>query len=81
MPPPPPGGGHGGPGGSKRANTGVTDSDKLGRLSELLEMDQDEVTGQATTATDLVKLLQNKGVGLNALRAVLHNGDLIDIAA
>jgi hypothetical protein len=74
MPPPP-------PGGPKGEHTGIQDPDKLSRLSELLAMDTDDVTTQAASATDLVKLLQDKGVDLNALRSVLSNGDLLDVAA
>jgi hypothetical protein len=78
MPPPPPGQA---PGGPKGAHTGIQDQGKLSRLSDLLEMDTEDVTGQAASATDLVKLLQDKGVDLGALRSVLSNGDLLDVAA
>ncbi|MFG1607703.1 hypothetical protein [Actinoplanes sp. NPDC049265] len=83
MPPPPPGGGHGPGGGQgpRGANTGITDETKLNQISDLLDMDSDEVTSQASSATDLVKLLQSKGVDLSALRNVLNNGDLLDVAA
>ena len=76
--PPPPGGAACGPRGN---NTGVSDSSKLDQLSQLLEMDSDEVADQATSASDLVKLLQSKGVDLDRLRDVLTSGDLIDTAA
>ena len=80
MPPPPHGGGHH-PGGPRGANTGIADTDKVKQISELLDMSSDQVTVQATSATDLVKLLQDKGVDLSALRNVLNSGDLIDVAA
>jgi hypothetical protein len=57
------------------------DEDKLSRLSDLLDMDADEVQSQAGSATDLVRLLQSKGVDLAALRDVLSSGDLLDVAA
>ncbi|MEV8508321.1 hypothetical protein AB0368_26360 [Actinoplanes sp. NPDC051475] len=69
------------PGGPRGENTGVQDSSKLSRLSELLDMGEDDVSSQASSATELVKLLQKKGVDLGALRNVLTNGDLVDVAA
>lgn len=80
MPPPPPGG-PGGSGGPKGENTGIQDADKLSEISKLLDMDDDEVSTQATSATDLVKLLQSKGVDLGQLKSVLNSGDLLDVAA
>jgi hypothetical protein len=75
MPPPPP------PGGPRGANSGLGDEDKLNQISQLLDMSSGEVTEQATSATDLVKLLQSKGVDLSALKGVLNNGDLLDVNA
>jgi hypothetical protein len=75
MPKPPPGGG------PKGANSGIQDSSKLDGVSKLLDMDSDDVSSQATSATDLVKMLQNKGVDLNQLKSVLNSGDLMDVSA
>jgi hypothetical protein len=44
-------------------------------------MTSEDVSSQAITATDLVNLLKDKGVDLGALRTVLNNGDLVDVAA
>ncbi|MFI5496693.1 hypothetical protein [Actinoplanes sp. NPDC051859] len=74
-PPPPP------PGGPRGENAGIRDSSKLQQLSKLLEMDSATVTDEATSASSLVNLLQSKGVDLGALRNVLNNGDLLDVAA
>lgn len=74
-PPPPP------PGGPRGENTGLADSGKLDQISSLLEMDSEQVTSQATSASGLVKLLQDKGVDLAKLRDVLTSGDLLDVAA
>jgi hypothetical protein len=75
MPKPPPGGG------PKGINSGVQDSGKLSQISKLLDTDSDTVSSSATSATDLVKMLQSKGVDLSALKNVLDNGDLVDVSA
>ncbi|GIF22414.1 hypothetical protein BJ973_002737 [Actinoplanes tereljensis] len=69
------------PGGPKGENAALQDPAKLGQLSQLLQMDSSEVTGQATSAAGLVSLLKSKGVDLTQLRSVLKSGDLFDIAA
>lgn len=74
-PPPPPGGG------PKGANTGVEDTDKLEQLSSLLKMDSGDVKTRATSATDLIKMMQDKGIDLGQLRNVLNSGDLMDVSA
>ena len=73
--PPPP---HGGP---KGVNAGLRDDDKLSRLSTLLDVDSEDLTDQATTASSLVNLLQSNGVDLSRLRSVFASGDLLDVAA
>jgi hypothetical protein len=73
--PKPPNGGHGGP---KGMGSGLQDSGKLDAVKQLL--DSDDVSS-STSATDLVKKLQDKGVDLSALKNVLNNGDLLDVAA
>jgi hypothetical protein len=75
--PQPPAGGHG-PGGPKGMGSGLQDSSKLDAVKQLL--DSDDVSS-STSATDLVKKLQDKGVDLSALKNVLNNGDLLDVAA
>lgn len=70
--PPPPTGGY---------NAGLTDPAKLNGVSDLLNMPAEEVANQATTATDLVSMLQNRGVDLGQLRAVMSSGDLLDVRA
>lgn len=77
-PPPPPGGKHPA---TKGENAGLHHSGKLHQMSQLLDMDSDDVTDQATTASGLVNLVQSKGVDLSSLRDVLDNGDLIDVSA
>jgi uncharacterized protein YidB (DUF937 family) len=79
MPPPPPG--RPMVGGPKGENTGLQDDTKLQQVSDLLEMDTEDVTDQATSAATLVSLLQSKGVDLKSLRSVLDSGDLLDVAA
>lgn len=59
----------------------MADSTKVDRLGDLLGMDSGAVTEQATTASDLVRLLQNRGIDLGQLRGVLSNGDLLDVRA
>ncbi len=81
MPKPPPGGGPGGPGGPKGNNSGIQDSSKLSSVSKLLDMDSDDVSSQATSASSLVKLLQSKGVDLSSLKGALNSGDLVDTSA
>ncbi len=74
-PPPPP------PGGPRGANAGLRDDTKLDQISQLLDMDSDDVTDQATTASALVGMFQANGVDLTSLRDVLNSGDLLDVAA
>lgn len=62
-------------------NSGITDPTKLNGVSDLLNMPAGEVAGQATTATDLVSMLQNRGIDLGQLRAVMSSGDLLDVRA
>jgi hypothetical protein len=78
LPKPPPGGG---PGGPKGNNSGIQDSSKLSSVSKLLDMDSDDVSSQATSASSLVKLLQSKGVDLSSLKSALNSGDLVDTTA
>lgn len=80
MPKPPPGG-HGGPGGPKGMNAGVQDSSKLAGISKLLDTDSGTVSSSAKSATDLVKMLKDKGVDLSSLKNVLDSGDLVDVNA
>jgi hypothetical protein len=75
MPKPPPGGG------PRGHNTGIQDSAKLSGVSKLLDMNSDDVSSQATSATDLVKMLQSKGVDLTSLKNTLNSGDLVDVNA
>ena len=71
-PPPPPTQGH---------NAGLTDPAKLDGVSDLLNMPAEEIANQATTATDLISMLQNRGVDLGRLRAIMSSGDLLDVRA
>jgi biotin operon repressor len=79
LPTPPPGG-PGGPGGPKGMNSGMQDSSKLAGISKLLDTDSSTVSS-ATSATDLVKMLKDKGVDLSSLKNVLDSGDLVDVSA
>jgi hypothetical protein len=78
--PKPPAGGHG-PGHPKGMNGALQDSTKLAGISKLLDTSSADVTSSATTASDLVKMLQSKGVDLNALSKLLDSGDLVDVSA
>ncbi|MFF5290274.1 hypothetical protein [Paractinoplanes globisporus] len=61
---------------TKGENSGL--ADKLDQVSQALDMDSDDVTAQATTASALVGMFRNKGVDP---RDVLDSGDLLDVAA
>lgn len=67
------------PGGPRGGAAGLSDESKLRQLGTLLETDTD--TLRASTATDVVKRLQDKGIDLARLRSVLDSGDLVDYAA
>jgi hypothetical protein len=69
------------PGGPRGANAGLRDDTKLDQISQLLNMDSDDVTDQAATASALVGMFQANGVALTSLRDVLNSGDLLDVAA
>ncbi|WP_327003962.1 hypothetical protein OHA72_54420 [Dactylosporangium sp. NBC_01737] len=67
------------PGGPRGGAAGLTDESKLQQLSILLETDSESLRG--SSATDVVKRLQDKGIDLSQLRSVLNSGDLVDYAA
>lgn len=67
------------PGGPRGGAAGLADDSKLHQLSTLLETDSDSLRG--SSATDLVKRLQDKGIDLSQLRSVLNSGDLVDFHA
>lgn len=69
------------PGGPRGANAGLRDDIKLDQVSQLLNMNPDDVTDRATTASALVGMFQANGVDLTGLRGVLNSGDLLDVAA
>ncbi|BCY07415.1 hypothetical protein [Actinoplanes sp. L3-i22] len=74
--PPPP------PGGPRGENAGLQDSGKLKQVSDMLDMDSQDVTKAATSASSLVSLLQDKGVDFSQLKNVLNRtGDLLDVSA
>lgn len=78
--PPPSGGPGGGPGGPKGELSGLTtDDSKAQEISALLKTDVEEVR-KVNSATELVKMFQDRGVDLTSLRSVLNNGDLIDFS-
>ncbi|GLY94418.1 hypothetical protein [Actinoplanes sp. NBRC 103695] len=62
-------------------NGGLADPAKLDGVSDLLNMPAEQVAGQAATAPDLIAMLQNRGVDLGRLRAVMSSGDLLDVRA
>jgi hypothetical protein len=69
------------PGGPKGELGGLsTDDTKVKEVSALLNTDTEEVR-KVNSATELVKMFQDRGVDLTALRSVLNNGDLLDVAA
>lgn len=49
-------------------------------MSSLLDTDAAEVS-KVNSASELVKMFQDKGVDLGTLRSVLNNGDLLDVTA
>ncbi|GAA3197363.1 hypothetical protein ACFO1B_01205 [Dactylosporangium siamense] len=67
------------PGGPRGGAAGLSDDTKLQQLSTLLETDSESLRG--SSATDVVKRLQDKGIDLSRLRSVLNSGDLVDYAA
>jgi hypothetical protein len=69
------------PGGPKGELSGLsTDDGKVDRISSLLGTDAEEVR-KVDSAAELVKMFQDRGIDLNALRSVLNSGDLLDVAA
>ena len=62
-------------------NAVLKDPQKLDRLSSMLEMDSKDVRDQATTPSNLVSMMQDKGVGLDQMRSVMSSGDLLDVRA
>ncbi len=59
----------------------LSDPAKLATLSDMLEMDEQQVADQATNPAKLVELIQNRGLDLGTLRNVLTSGDLLDVRA
>ena len=69
------------PGGPKGELSGLsTDDSKAEKIGALLDTDATEVR-KVNSAAQLVKMFQEHGVDLNALRSVLNSGDLLDVAA
>jgi hypothetical protein len=69
------------PGGPKGELSGIGSSQtKLSGISALLDADPTEVES-ISSATQLVGLLRDRRVDFGALRSVLDNGDLLDVAA
>ncbi len=66
------------PGAPRGGAAGLSDESKLQQLSSLLETDSESLRG--SSAGDVVKRLQDKGIDLSELRSVLNNGDLIDFS-
>lgn len=62
-------------------NAALSDPSKLSTLSDMLEMDEQEVTDQATNPAKLVELIRDRGLDLGTLRNVLSSGDLLDVRA
>jgi hypothetical protein len=58
----------------------LDNASKAGRLGNLLDVGSDELASQVSNATDLVQLMQKKGVDLGQLRSILNNGDLLDVS-
>jgi hypothetical protein len=67
------------PGAPRGGAAGLSDESKLHQLGTLLETDAESLRG--SSATDVVKRLQDKGIDLSQLRSVLNSGDLVDYAA
>ncbi|GAA2610724.1 hypothetical protein GCM10010399_46980 [Dactylosporangium fulvum] len=51
-------------------------AERLQRLSNLLDTREEDL--RAASATDVARLLQDKGIDLSRLRSVLSSGDLVD---
>jgi hypothetical protein len=79
--PPARGGRHGGDGDGDSAVVG--NSSKLSQLSSLFNLDSSGATSlsSATSASQLLKVLQQNGVDLGKLKSVLNSGDLLDTTA
>lgn len=67
------------PGDPRGGAAGLSDPSKLQQLGTLLETDGESLRG--SSATDVVRRLQDKGIDLSKLRSVLDSGDLVDYAA
>ncbi|MEU0558913.1 hypothetical protein [Dactylosporangium maewongense] len=67
------------PGAPRGGAAGLSDESKLQQLSTLLETDSGSLRG--SSATEVVKRMQDKGIDLSRLRSVLDSGDLVDYAA
>ncbi|MEV4512755.1 hypothetical protein AB0K00_27755 [Dactylosporangium sp. NPDC049525] len=67
------------PGDPRGGAAGLSDESKLHQLSTLLETDSESLRG--SSATDVVKRMQDKGIDLSQLKSVLNSGDLVDYAA
>jgi hypothetical protein len=66
---------------ARGVNSGIQDPGKLSEVSRLLAMEESEVTGQVTKASDLWQMLQSRGVDPGRMRDVLSSGDLLDVRA
>jgi hypothetical protein len=57
------------------------DDGRTSRLGSALRMDSGDVSSRASSASEMVDLLQSRGVDLGQLRNVLNSGDLLDVRA
>jgi hypothetical protein len=69
-----------GPGGPRGQVAGLDDAAKAGRLSNLLDVNADELTSKVLNAKELIELMRDKGVDLGQLRSILSSGDLVDVS-
>ena len=65
---------------TKGRTVGLTDGEKTSRLSDLLQVDEADLTDKVANGKELLELLRDRGVDLGQLRSVLNSGDLVDVA-
>jgi hypothetical protein len=68
------------PDGLRGRMAGLTDAEKTSRLSDLLQVDEIDLTDKVANGKDLLELMRDKGVHPGQLRSVLNSGDLVDVA-
>jgi hypothetical protein len=68
------------PGGARGQMAGLADAEKASRLSDLLQVEETDLTDKVANAKELLALMRHKGVDPGRLRSVLTSGDLVDVS-